>query len=152
MGVDWGYFNKFQRSNDMYLPRMGEGDTLATQLVTAVTKLVYKWYNDGDVFDNTKGMSGWANDLSDYANWLYKYIPSSRNILNQIDDCFNDDDYEELLKDLADALLDDEDLENLNQQEKQGSIYDCSGPYHWEWPDEDEDDDEWDDDYDEEDW
>ena len=60
----WSYFNKFKELNNKYLPDMGEGETKATQVVTAVTKLVYKWYNDGDVYDNTYMMKGWCNDLS----------------------------------------------------------------------------------------
>ena len=70
MAVDWGYYDKFDGLMDKYLPMHGEGETKATQIVTAVNKLVYKWYNDGDVFDNTLHLEGWANDLSDYANWL----------------------------------------------------------------------------------
>ena len=70
--VDWSYYDKpeFKAINSEYLPARGEGETKATQIVTAVNKLVYKWYNDGDVFDNTGALSGWANDLSSYANWL----------------------------------------------------------------------------------
>ena len=43
-GVDWDYYNKdeFSRISDKYLPSMGEGETLATQICTAVSKLVYK--------------------------------------------------------------------------------------------------------------
>ena len=54
---------------------------MASQLVTAVNKLVYKWYNDGDVYDNIHSLDNWANDLSSYANWPYKYIPESSDIL-----------------------------------------------------------------------
>ena len=73
-GVSWDYYNKFKDINEKYLPDEGEGDTLASQIVTAINKLVYKWYNDGDVFDNVNsGLQGWANDLSSYANWLDKY-------------------------------------------------------------------------------
>ena len=48
-GVSWGYFNKFDDILNKYMPFTGEGKTMASQLVTAVNKLVYKWYNDGDV-------------------------------------------------------------------------------------------------------
>ena len=64
MAVDWSYFDKFDPLQDKYLPNRGEGDTIATQIVTAVAKLIYKWYNDGDVFDNTWYLDGWLNDLS----------------------------------------------------------------------------------------
>ena len=55
---EWSYFDKFETINDRYLPSQGEGETKATQVVTAVTKLVYKWYNDGDVYDNTYALEG----------------------------------------------------------------------------------------------
>lgn len=71
-GVDWEYFNKFKEINNKYLPDRDEGKTKASQVVTAVNKLIYKWYNDGDVFDNHYFLAGWWNDLSSYANWLYE--------------------------------------------------------------------------------
>ena len=84
--VVWDYFNIFHDINDKYLPDSGEGDNMATQTVTAVNKLVYKWYNDGDVYDNStaSGLDGWGNDLSDYANWLAKNIDGCKDILDRI--------------------------------------------------------------------
>ncbi len=136
--VDWSYFNKFEIITGKYLPLEGEGETKASQIVTAVTKLVYKWYNDGDVYDNTGSMTGWANDLSSYANWLRKYTGAA-GILDRIRDCWNEGQYEDILKALADKLLDDEDLEQLAKQEKVDSIYEAEGPYQFiEYSDEDE--------------
>ena len=68
-GVSWDYYKKFKDINEKYLPDEGEGDTLASQIVIAINKLVYKWYNDGGVYDNVNsGLRGWADDLSSYAN------------------------------------------------------------------------------------
>lgn len=53
MSVDWGSYNKYDDILEEYLPSTGEGDSLASQMVTAVNKLIYKWYNDDDVYDNT---------------------------------------------------------------------------------------------------
>lgn len=137
-GVSWDYYDspKFTEPDKKYLPSSGEGDTLATQAVTAVTKLVYKWYNDGDVYDNTSpaGLTGWANDLSSYANWLAKHIDGAKDILDRIFDIRYGDnqEYEYLLKDLADLIYDDSNyLDTLNTKPAEGSIYDCSGPYSW---------------------
>ena len=122
--VEWSYYDRFKKINDKYLPAYGEGDTKATQVVTAVTKLVYKWYNDGDVFDNNYYLSGWANDLSPYANWLYhKTTEKVKSLLKMISDCYSYDDYEELLKALADTLLDESYLGELNKEPKEDSIY-----------------------------
>lgn len=145
--VDWSYFNKFDKVSDKYLPTMGEGETKATQIVTAVSKLVYKWYNDGDVYDNQYTLKGWCNDLSSYANWLYTvcdYSTECGDILCRISECYNEADYEHLLKDLADTLLGDEEwLDAQNQQIKLGTIYKCNGPFIFEEELEDEDEEWW---------
>lgn len=151
MAVNWNYYNnkKFDELNDKYLPVKGEGETNATQIVTCVNKLVYKWYNDGDVFDNTYHLKGWANDLSSYANWLYENTKDSWKILNKISTCYNGSDYEDLLKELADKLFDEEYLAAQDKIEKVGTIYECNGKFKFV---ESYDDEEyWDDEEDEED-
>lgn len=144
MAVDWGYYDKFEPLNEKYLPIKGEGETKATQIVTAVSKLIYKWYNDEDVYDNTYYLRGWANDLSDYANWLYKNT-DVKNILDKISSCMNDNEYEDLLKELADILLDEEYLYIQNKIEKVDTIYECDGKYKFVEQSDDEDDyyDDW---------
>lgn len=142
MAVNWSYFNKYENLIDKYVPMKGEGETKASQIVTAVNKLIYKWYNDGDVFDNTHRMEGWVNDLSNYANWLYENTKNTWKILNKISVCYNDGEYEELLKELADELLNEEYLEEQNKEEKVGTIYDCNGKFKFVEEYEDEEDDE----------
>ena len=141
--VDWGYYNKkeFEDIDKKYLPAEGEGETLASQIVTAINKLIYKWYNDGDVFDNVhSGLSGWANDLSSYANWLYKYCEEAKPILYNIYGMGDESDYETLLQELADACLNEEFLKEF-EKPKQGSIYNCEGPFEFsEFDDEEEED------------
>lgn len=137
MSVEWSYFDKFEKIIDKYLPLRGEGKTKASQVVTAVNKLVYKWYNDGDVFDTTHYLDGWCNDLSSYANWLDKYTGAG-NILNKIFECWCGEDYEDLLKELADKLLQEEYLVEQSKIEKIGSIYNCDGRFKFIEPDETE--------------
>ena len=142
--VDWGYFNKFKEIDDKYMPDSGEGETLASQVVTAINKLIYKWYNDGDVYDNVNSsMIGWANDLSSYANWLNKYCKPASRILDSIYGCSSDDEYEGILKALADKCLSEEYLETIKDEPKQGTIYDCDGPFEFK-EDNGEDDEEYD--------
>ena len=98
MAVKWSYYNNFDRVNELYLPSRGEGETKATQIVTAVNKLVYKYYNDGDVFDNTMFPELYGNDLTDYANWIYKHTKKdAQGILDGIYNCYIDSDYQDLL-------------------------------------------------------
>ena len=151
--MDWSYFDKkeFDEVNDKYLPSIGEGDNMATQICTAVNKLIYKWYNDGDVYDNTFSLTGWCNDLSSYANWLYKYADA--NELAKIGLCDSEEDYENILVDLADNYLNMNYLNVMAQREKVGSVYDCDGPFVFRtdiddeeeeiyWDEEDEEDDD----------
>lgn len=153
MFVCWDYFDRFEAVNDKYLPMRGEGETFATQICTAVNKLIYKWYNDGDVYDNTYGgLTGWCNDLSDYANWLANVCPLAKDILDDIKTAESDDDYEHILKALADYFLDEDYLDKMNALPKKGTIYDCKGEYqfvepteedeYWWGEDEDEEGDE----------
>lgn len=147
MGVSWNAYEDYSWLIDEYMPRQGEGETKASQLVTAVNKLVYKWYNDGDVFDNTGALQGWANDLSSYANWLYKNVPESKTYLDDIHNCITDDDYEELLWNLTTHLIDEDFLRTLDDAPKVGTIYNCDGPFQFVEYDEDDywyEDDYWD--------
>lgn len=151
--MSWSYYNdpKFERIDSLYLQPKGEGDNMASQIVAAVNKLVYKWYNDGDVFDNVNsGLEGWANDLSSYANWLYEYCGDRcGRILDRIYNCFTGEDYEELLQALSDTMLDDEYMEQMSKRPKVGSIYSCGGPFEFTDDPYSDDEDEWDE-YDEE--
>ncbi len=128
--VIWGNFDRFDEAAVTYLPDWGEGDSFATQVCTAVNKLVYKWFNDGDVYDNSYTLTGWCNDLSSYANWLLKY--AGAKVLWKIASCKCYGDYEDLLKELADEYLDKEYLDSKAGVEKVGSIYDCDGPFKFE--------------------
>ena len=149
MAVDWSYYDKFEKIEDKYLPMRGEGETMATQIVTAVTKLVYKWYNDGDVFDNTHELSGWWNDLSDYAQWLVKYTDRAE-MLYRISFIKTQSEYEDLLKALTDSTNDVAYLEEMDKKPKKGSIYECDGVFRWidrdsydEYDDDDSEDGDW---------
>lgn len=137
MAVNWNYYDKFEGINDKYLPYKGEGATKAMQIVVAVNKLVYKYYNDGDVFDNTHYLEGGANDLSSYANWLYHHT-DTKDILDRIVHCMTDEEYEDLLKDLADKLLNEEYLAEFREVKKVESVYDCIGKFKFNEYQEDE--------------
>lgn len=145
--VSWDYFDKFEPILDKYLPDRDEGDTRATQAVTAVNKLIYKWYNDGDIYDNTYFLEGWGNDLSSYANWLYEWAPNAASILKEIEYAGNDNEYENILKRLADLILNEDYLTKLSDN-KISSIYEEDGPFKFSLYTEDDDygydDESWD--------
>lgn len=130
--VEWNYYDKFEEITDKYMPSSGEGETKASQLVTAINKLVYKWYNDGDVYDNTYSMDGWCNDLSSYANWIYKNYPESQGILENIANIITDEEYEQILKQLADTFYKEPFLTEENKKSAVGTIYKCEGYFRFE--------------------
>lgn len=138
--VDWNYYNRFDEICGKYLPPMGEGPTMATQTVTAICKLVYGWYNDGDVYDNRHFLTGWANDLSSYANWLFKYGKAYK--LQAIKTAKDNGDYEQILKAVADWFLDEDVLAEMDEMQAVGSVRDCDGPFRFDYPEGDEDDDD----------
>lgn len=148
MSVDWSKFDKFEEVNKMYLPNYGEGDTMATQIATAVNKIIYKYFNDGDVFDNTHYLNGRVNDLSSYANWLYNNVDDCDTILEKIYNIRSEGEYEDMLYELAEHCLSEDFLENYGESKKVGSIYEADGPFKFEDIEEDEEDD-WEDEEDE---
>ena len=141
MAVDWEYFDRYKELTNKYLPDIGEGETMATQIVTAVIKLIYKWYNDGDVYDNQGTLKGWCNDVSTFANWLYKYAGAV--YLYGIYACQSGYDYETILKVLAYDLLDADKLNEWNSYPAKDSVYTCKGDFKFIY-DEYYDYDDWD--------
>lgn len=129
--IKWDDFYQFSRYTDKYLPDYGEGETKATQTSTALNKLVYKWFNDGDVFDNTHILQGWANNISDEANWIYHNIPGADVILERISTIYSKEGYTELLYDLCKLIAIPEFLEELDKEPKIGTVYNCDGPYEF---------------------
>lgn len=136
--MNWNYFDKFESVNKKYLPTYGEGYTMATQICTAVNKIIYKWYNDGDVYDNTYWLNGWCNDLSSYANWLYEHTPIT-DTLNKIATIHSNEEYENNILVPMANLLDESFLDKMNDFNKVGSIYECSGPFKFKNYEDDDD-------------
>lgn len=134
----WVDFDKF-KNTDKYLPVHGDGDNKGTQAATALSKLIYKWFNDGDVFDNTYGLTGWANDISGSANWLYRYVPEAQPILDRIKEIGSDKSaYTDLLYDLI--TLVDPQIPALATSPKEGDAYDEDGPFEFQsYPEEEND-------------
>ena len=96
-------------------------------------------------------LEGWANDLSDYANWLWENTDANE-ILEKVFICYNNSDYEDLLQELTDKLMDAEFLEKMNAEEKVGTIYKCDGKFQFVEYEEEEDDWEDEEEYEEEEY
>lgn len=129
IACNWEDFDKYTKT-DEYLPDNGEGDNKATQTATAVSKLIYKWFNDGDVYDNVhSNLEGWANDLSSYANWLSKYVTGMKNILEQIRYVNTEEEYKKILIKMIECA--ESQYDKLVTEPKVGSVYDCNGYFEF---------------------
>ena len=120
-----------------YMPKRGAGDTMLTGLLVAANKIIYRWYNDGDVFDNIQnGLDGFANDISGSANWLVKYsTPQIRQILYTVGSTNTEAKYGKLIEDLEKALDEFAKNEHLvdifNSKPLHGDPYDEDGPFEF---------------------
>lgn len=142
--IPWKKFiDDFSSYIHKYLPEEGQGNNFASQVVTCVNKLIYKWFNDGDVYDNTYFLDGWENDVSSYANWLFNHVDGAADILLRIKDARDDGDYTRILYNLAEAALIDNDLDKDAETPTYGDIYNADGPFKFQEYDEDEDDEDY---------
>ena len=130
----WDDFNSPEADalSNKYLPVKGDGDNQASQAVTAASKLIYKWFNDGDVYDNHYALEGGANDISGSANWLYNYIPGAADILKRIETIGDADGYDDILWDIYNLVFDKDLLAELETKPKVGDAYREEGPFEFE--------------------
>lgn len=142
--VKWDCFKN--EHCERYLETRGQGETMATQASAALNKLIYKFYNDGDVFDWTYHKPTW-NDLSSYANWLYTYLPETREILEKaVRYGATETDYTIALYELYELVFENHDmLDELNTHPAIGDIYNQEGVFECIWRNDwdDDEDDEW---------
>lgn len=117
--VDWDEFDRFVRYKK-YLPPMGEGDTMASQLATAVSTIVHRYYNDGDTVTKAWGY-GDSGNMRNLTRWIRKYVPELRvyasRLLNP-----REYDYEQTLYDIAAEM--ENVIDDYADEPKTGSIYD----------------------------
>jgi len=148
------HMRDFLNLADKEMPGSGDGDSRLTQWLVAVNKLSYKWWNDGDVYDNTGHHKGWANDISGSANWLYSYMkPEYGAVLKSV---HTEHDYDKLMKQIesiSNGLAKDEAfVEKLRKEPKVGDPYDEEGPFRFvDHDDDDYDESDYDEDEDEDD-
>lgn len=138
--ITWSSFDTPESNalEEKYLPANGDGDTMASQAVTAASRLIYKWFNNGDVYDNSYGLSGWANDISGSANWLAKHVPGARDILWRIQKTHSEEEYvSNILWPLFNLVYDSKLLSSLEKKPKVDDAYSCKGPFEFNYEDED---------------
>ena len=81
------YEDKLEALFDEYVPGTGKSDNLGGEIIRAVNKIIYRWYNDGDVY-----FAGYGKETCGPAA---KFLAS----------LYDDDDHE-YLEELSDLLVD----------------------------------------------
>lgn len=125
---------------DRYVPACGKANTLGGEILRAINRIVYKFYNDGDTV--ARYYSSCYNHSFGAEKFLCRHVPSYYIMR----DITNDGDFEEAacrnLKRVVDYLRKNPALFEVENHE---DFLDLSPKE--EWPDEDdyEDEDEWED-------
>lgn len=141
--MDLGYFDKFDPILDEYLPQSEQGNTMATQIVTAANRIIYGWFWNGDMISCFE-----SNDVTSPANWLYDYVPEMRKVLDSYPGQYTiDSKMNEFAKNLADVAFEEKLLSKYKDQPKIDNIYEYSDGgkdrgcfFEMDEPEEDEDD------------
>ena len=81
--MSWGNLSKaddvkFNELYDKYVPSMGKASTLGGEILRAINRIVYRWYNDGDTIDRYGGNIYNHNRACD--NFLYENCPAYRSL------------------------------------------------------------------------
>ena len=145
---------------DKLIPECGKADTVAGEILRAMCRINYRWYNDGDYAGYGYGIetAGSActyligfSDLEWYVETLLNITPD------------HDDAYEKALIELCSAIIDylesHKDLFDESNNEDYQDCFEWCGDSdeeferrHWGEDYDDEDEDEWDNDEDEDDY
>ena len=123
-----------------YVPACGKANTVGGEIVRAINRVVYKYYNDGDTVYRYYSCSynhSWACDT-----FLDKYVPTYISMKDITDDFRFENALCKNLKNVVDWLRANPAIFEVSNSE------DClDGAPYQEWQDEDDEYDEEDDDY-----
>lgn len=121
-----------------YLPRVGQGNTLAQQYIAALNNLVYRWNNDGEAVEDCVGSYCDSGNVDHYANWLYNFVTFTpvkvsghtsecfelvSKALKGIKRCNSEERYSYILGCILDYAIDEVVLNDLERYETHGNIF-----------------------------
>lgn len=107
-----------------YLPMYGEGDSLASQIVTAACRIGYRYINDGDMVRRRR-----AYYVASPANWLTHHVAGSGKILRTMSAARSPAEYETALNELMRLCMDEGMLARAANSPTDGSIFRCAGTF-----------------------
>ena len=129
---------------DKLVPSSGDAETLEGEMLRAINRLIYRYYNDGD-----KYYEGYGTETAGPAHsFLVNANHPQKSAMNQLfKEFISDAEYERMLNDILDVILDHiESKQGKYTKNTLGGIFD----YEPEFEDMEEDDDDYTYDYDDE--
>ena len=130
---------------DKLVPGQGNAETVEGEMLRAINRIAYRYYNDGD-----KYFQGYGTETAGPAHsFLVNANHPQKSAMNQIfNEPISDSEYEQMIKDALDMILDYiESRQGKYTKNTLGGIFD----YEPEFEDDEEDDDDYTYDYDDED-
>lgn len=130
---------------DKLVPGQGDAETVEGEMLRAINRIVYRFYNDGDKYFEGYGTetAGPAHSFLVNANH-----PLKSAMVKLFDEPSGDNSYERMLKDVLDMILDHiESRQGKYTKNTLGGMFD----YEPEFEEEEDDEDDYDYDYDDED-
>lgn len=132
---DWPDNKEFNALFDQYVPGQGHANTLGGELIRAVNKIVYRYYNDGDRVGVDYGNET-CNPAARFIEKNSKLEPLARKLWN----VYSDREYEELLDKLMQATIEICKEDNLFEQPNTDDMNNYADPSDTKW---EEDEEEW---------
>ena len=144
--------DKIDELFDELVPSEGKADTVAGEIIRAITRLCYRFYNDGDQVS-----VGYGNETCNYATrFLEAKLPAE--VKGKLDGLWgwqSEDEYEKKLDEAADAVVAyieaHPELKRQENEEDMRSYFNKDVDTGYEDEEDEWDDEDWDDDYEDED-
>ena len=95
---NWGRLSikedkQWQSWENDYMPPSGKADTLAGEIIRAMDRIVYRWYNDGDTVDEYGGSE--YNHCKGANFFLMEHVPGFETLESKTLGFFSDNEYED---------------------------------------------------------
>ena len=111
---EWYQNKRLDELFDQLVPVQGIAGTNAGEIVRAVSRIIYRWYNDGDKFFEGYGIETCGPSVL----WLREQASGKiRDVAKESTEGMSDTEYESWLADLGDAAV--ETIDNAPEGEKE---------------------------------
>lgn len=99
----YGNGDKLEVAFDVLVPSSGKAETIAGEIVRAVMRVLYRWYNDGDVFYEGYGLKTVASSV----NYLLEEIGlfTEEEIREFVENRPTEDKYEKFILDMSNKAI-----------------------------------------------